>query len=374
MRCKKTICLLLVIATIVTAFAGCGNNNQGIYDTTTIEFTNAQLNEIDAEIDEILNVNDYYGAARVKLNKNDVYSNYSGFENNFGDKINENTVFHGGSITRTFTGIAIYKLIDQNKLTLDTPLSKFFDGGEYLSETTIKQLLNTTVCLTSYFTSVSNNPVLMKKISAAYKKNDDERIKRLIEAEIISNGPGSRKDSAISNYYILGLIIEKVTGKSYKQFIKSEFIDKLGLKNTGFIKTGGKLKSFDVNNNRWRNQKDLKSWSSYGFWFSTYGITTSADDVVKLCSAILDGTLCKTDLIKAIRGSNYNCGIYCNGRYYVVTSKTYLGAAYIRMNPEDLETVVLISNYTGRTDVSETGKKITQTIKTKINGIILDSD
>ena len=353
MRCKKTICLLLVIATIVTAFAGCGNNNQGIYDTTTIEFTNAQLNEIDAEIDEILNVNDYYGAARVKLNKNDVYSNYSGFENNFGDKINENTVFHGGSITRTFTGIAIYKLIDQNKLTLDTPLSKFFDGGEYLSETTIKQLLNTTVCLTSYFTSVSNNPVLMKKISAAYKKNDDERIKRLIEAEIISNGPGSRKDSAISNYYILGLIIEKVTGKSYKQFIKSEFIDKLGLKNTGFIKTGGKLKSFDVNNNRWRNQKDLKSWSSYGFWFSTYGITTSADDVVKLCSAILDETLCKTDFIKNIKSNNH-CGINRSGRYLVATSRT--------------------SNYTGRTDVSETGKKITQTIKTKINGIILDSD
>ena len=373
MRCKKIICLLLVIATMVTAFAGCGEKNQDIFDTTTIKFTNAQLNEIDSQVDDILTVNDYYGAARVKLNKNDVYSNYLGFENNLGKKINENTVFHGGSLTEIFTGISIYKLIDQKKISFDTPLSQFFNGGDYLSKITINHLLNNTYCFKSYFKTVSENEKIAKKIAAAYKKNDDERIKRLVAAEIIANGLGSSKDSFESNYYILGLIIEKVTGKSYKQFIKSEFIDKLDLKNTGFIVSGGKLKCFDMNNNIWRSQRDLKSLGSYGFWFSTYGITTSADDVVKLCSAILDETLCKTDFIKNIKSNNH-CGINRSGRYLVATSRTYLGAAYIRMNPEDLETVVLISNYTGRTDVSETGKEITQTINTKINGIILDSN
>ena len=367
------VSVLLAAVVVSAGFTGCTKSKESVVDTKTIELSTSQLNEIETQIDKILYHGNYNGAALVKLNKNLVYDKCFGSADNKGSEVTEQTVFNIGSVTRAFTGAAIYKLVDQKKLSLDSRLDSFFSGGTYLSKISVGQLLDGTVKMTNYTRSIYGNPSLEKKLSKAYKDRDDERIKRLIAAEIISKGNAGKTGTVYSNYYLLGLIIEEVSGMSYKKYIKTEIFDKLGMKNSGFVKTGGNLKCFDMNNKRWRNQGERHFRASYGYFFSSFGITSTAEDMVRFCSALMAGTLTKTDIIKSVRetGADFNCGIYADGQTLYMDSHTYLSSAYISLNPEDLETVVLVSNYSGKIDFNSVGKDVAQTVKTKINGMVL---
>ena len=147
------------------------------------------------------------------------------------------------------------------------------------------------------------------------------------------------------------------------------------MKNSGFVKTGGSLKGFDMNNKQWRRQSEYRCFTSYGLLFSSFGITATVPDAVTFFSALLEGKLSKTDIVKAAlnSGTGYNCGFSSDGRNIFIQSKLLFSSAYVKLNYEDRETVVLISNYTGKTDIGETGSSIAQTVRTKVNGIVLNN-
>ncbi|HEU4478631.1 MAG TPA: serine hydrolase [Pyrinomonadaceae bacterium] len=140
------------------------------------------------------------------------------------------TKFRLASITKQFTATAVLQLAAQGKIRLDGKLSEYLP--EYRKDigdkVTIHQLLNHTSGIPSYtgmpgfFQEVSRTPFKVDDFVKKYASND-------LEFE-----PGSKFSYNNSGYFLLGAIIEKVTGKPYEQVLKENIFEPLGMKNSGY--------------------------------------------------------------------------------------------------------------------------------------------
>jgi CubicO group peptidase (beta-lactamase class C family) len=140
------------------------------------------------------------------------------------------TRFRIGSITKQFTATLILQLVEQGKIKLDGKLTDYLT--DYRKETgdrvTIHHLLNHTSGIPSYtglpgfFQEVSRDPYSVADFVKKHASGD-------LEFE-----PGSKFVYNNSGYFLLGAIIEKVTGKPYDQVLKENILDPLGMKDTGY--------------------------------------------------------------------------------------------------------------------------------------------
>ena len=140
------------------------------------------------------------------------------------------TKFRLGSITKQFTATLILQLVEQGKIKLDGKLSDYLP--DYRKDTgakvTIHNLLSHTSGVPSYtslpgfFSNVSRNPFAVDDFIKKYASGD-------LEFE-----PGTKFVYSNSGYFLLGAIIEKVTGKPYEQILKQNIFDPLGMKDSGY--------------------------------------------------------------------------------------------------------------------------------------------
>ena len=192
-----------------------------------------------AQIDEVMTTANKYrlfnGSVLVAENGKVIYKKGLGFANMEWKIPNTtDTRFRLGSITKQFTAALILQLVEQGKIKLDGKLSDYLpsyrkDTGE---KVTIHQLLNHTSGIPSYtglpnfINDVSRNPYTVDDFVAKFASNN-------LEFE-----PGSRFSYNNSGYFLLGAIIEKVTGKPYEKVLQEKIFDPLGMKNTGYDHAG----------------------------------------------------------------------------------------------------------------------------------------
>jgi len=187
------------------------------------------------QIDDLISLYNKYdqfnGAALVAENGKVIYKKGFGLANMEWNIPNEpDTRFRLGSITKQFTATLILQLVEQGKLKLDGKVSDYLDG--YRKDTgakiTIHHLLSHTSGLPNYtaqpgfLETVSRNPYAVEAFVRQFASGD-------LEFE-----PGAKFNYSNSGYFLLGAIIEKVTGKSYEQVLKENIFDPLGMKNTGY--------------------------------------------------------------------------------------------------------------------------------------------
>ena len=139
------------------------------------------------------------------------------------------TKFRIGSITKQFTAACILQLIETGKLSLDDKLSKFYPGFPKGDSVTIHMLLNHTSGIASYtdqrnFMDVATLPWSKDSIIAYFKKLP------------YNFSPGKSWAYNNSGYFLLGYIIEKVSGQSYNDYLRQHILDKLGMSNSGVDK------------------------------------------------------------------------------------------------------------------------------------------
>ncbi|PLR99249.1 serine hydrolase domain-containing protein [Bacillus sp. T33-2] len=133
-------------------------------------------------------------------------------------------LFPIGSITKSMTTIAILKLEEEGNLSVDDKVSKYVPEFKYGNKITIHQLLNHSSGLGDYLT--------MKDYSRPYS---DEEILKLINKEPLQSEPGEKYAYVNSDYYLLGKIIEKVSGEEYEAYVQHHVFDKAGMSNTFFM-------------------------------------------------------------------------------------------------------------------------------------------
>ena len=139
--------------------------------------------------------------------------------------------FAAASNTKTFVAALIMLLKEKNKLKLSDPIDKYITKtyANINPKIKISELLNHSSGL-SDFVSLG---LLTKILTNPSKKYTKEEILNLVPAPK-KYAPGTDFAYSSTNYFLLGMIIEKVSGKKYEPFLKEQIINKIPLKNTFF--------------------------------------------------------------------------------------------------------------------------------------------
>ncbi|HZR18305.1 MAG TPA: serine hydrolase domain-containing protein, partial [Verrucomicrobiae bacterium] len=151
-----------------------------------------------------------------------------------GTAITPKTKFRIGSITKQFTASSILKLQEQGKLSVNDKLSKFFPDFPRGNEVTLRHLLTHTSGIRSY----TDKPGFIEKVTSPVTPGE------LIDSfknDPYDFDPGEKWHYDNSGFFLLGSIIEKVSGESYGEFLRKNFFDSAGMRDTGVHRAGAAL-------------------------------------------------------------------------------------------------------------------------------------
>lgn len=159
--------------------------------------------------------------------ENEVFLNYTDGE----EIIDENTLYELASTTKAFTGLAILQLQKNSLLEFDEPVQKYipefhptYKGDEV--QITIEQLLNHTSGISSYaLDSIPEEPYHEGGLS--------QSLAGLYNVELVDE-PGAKHSYSTVNYDLLALILERITGMGYEDYVKTYVLDEVGMTDSFF--------------------------------------------------------------------------------------------------------------------------------------------
>jgi len=136
------------------------------------------------------------------------------------------TKFNLGSMNKMFTSVAIARLVEAGKLAFDDPIGRWIDETwlpkNVTDRITVRHLITHTSGLGSYF-----NEAYQKSSRALFRKLDD--YKPLIKDDKPAFTPGERFQYSNTGMFLLGVVIEKVTGKDYFEHIRKSVYGPAGM-------------------------------------------------------------------------------------------------------------------------------------------------
>src|SRR5258707_6573759 len=136
------------------------------------------------------------------------------------------TTFRIGSIGKQFTASAILKLQEQGKLSVNDKLSKYIPDFPRGDEVTLRHLLTHTSGIHSY----TEKQGFIESVTSPVKPDD---LVNSFKNDPYDFDPGKKWQYDNSGYFLLGRIVEKVSGQSYGDFLEKNFFKPLGMTNTG---------------------------------------------------------------------------------------------------------------------------------------------
>lgn len=375
---KKLICTLLCSS--VLACSACSlnpsDNSEATVNSETQSTTIADAsNSIPASTDDTETQPATYNLARLKENSDKVMNQFDNFitdkkykgviynkiGNDFeyisqeGQSVIEdhksnsvNTQYRVGSLTKQFTAVAIMKLSEEEKLSLDDKISKYFNNYEYGEEITIKNLLTMTSGIPSYtchLGSIDNNYYTDSQIKYKLKENDSENNKEVILDWILKQKLRFEPDSSFafsdSNYFLLGKIIEKVSKTTYEEYVKENIFEPLGMKSSTFDDADNIALSYDgLDNHKWLHYD--------GVGYSSIGLITSVSDILKWIYAFDEYKIISKESVDEMCTpylENYGYGFFIYQDRIVQTAGFDKYSAMLEFTRSESEVFIAVSNY-----------------------------
>ncbi len=193
------------------------------------EYCDKQKNEISYLYNKLINKGDFYGQFLVAKNGKILFEDYEGFAyKERDDKNGKNKPLHIASVSKVLTAAVILRMVDQGKIGLDDKVSKYLKGF-YHDEITVRMLLNHRSGLRHYGYFIERD----------VKWDKSKRITNQDILDLINSGkihleskPGTRFAYCNTNYSLLALIIEKVSGMRYHEAMEKLLFKPLGMKNS----------------------------------------------------------------------------------------------------------------------------------------------
>jgi CubicO group peptidase (beta-lactamase class C family) len=135
------------------------------------------------------------------------------------------TVFQSGSVGKQFTATAVMMLVEEGKVGLDDPLTKYFpDAPASWKEVTVRELLSHTAGFGDYPDKFN------------FRKDWTEaELLKLVESIPLAYPPGTKWDYSNLGYLTLGILIHRVTGEFYGDFLQQRIFHPLDMQTTRII-------------------------------------------------------------------------------------------------------------------------------------------
>lgn len=304
--------------------------------------------------DSVLKHGSFNGGMLVAKAGNIVFEQYNG-TNPLGskDSINDHTAFHIASVSKTFTAMAVLKLVETGKLHLEDEFSKYFPTFTYPG-ITIQSLLSHRSGLPNYLYFMEDlgwNDTVNIKNQDVY----DYLVNRKAALKNIGT-PNTRFNYCNTNYALLALLIEKISGIAYPQYIQQTFFTPLKMTNS-FVFTPAEIKRASPNYD-WRGQVIANNYLDYVY--GDKNIYTTPRDLLIWHRALSSNLLFKSETLQAAYQpysnerpgiKNYGLGwrmnIYPNGKKVIFHNGWWHGnnASFIRLLDEDITIIVLGNRY-----------------------------
>lgn len=193
--------------------------------------------------------------------------------------IPEDAQFEIGSVTKQFTAAAILKLVEAKKLALDDDFTDYLEFDTRGRKITINNLLNHTSGIPGYTEipefwdlSVQNHP--------------RDSLVRLVEQKDFLFEPNEALIYNNTAYFFLGLIIEKVTGQGYEEFLKQEFFEPLGMENTSYCSNTQVVNNKVYGYNYSPEGLQQKSYVNHTWPYSAGSLCSTTKDLLTWMSAL----------------------------------------------------------------------------------------
>ncbi len=221
--------------------------------------------------------------------------------------VTTDTRFRIGSITKQFTAAIVLQLVEAGRLTLDTRLLELLPA--YRKDTgrriTVRQLLHHTSGVPNYTqqsgaaAAVQAGPVGVDEFVARFCSGD-------LEFE-----PGTKFRYSNTGYYLLGAVIEKVTGKPYDQVLRERILEPCGMRASG-LDTLAPLVPKRASGYL-RTPAGLINAPAYDvpLFYAAGGMRSTAEDLLRWDQALLGDTLLRPtsrDTMFAAGPGGYGCG------------------------------------------------------------------
>jgi CubicO group peptidase (beta-lactamase class C family) len=198
----------------------------------------------------------------------------------------KDTVYEIGSLTRQFTAVAVLQLAEQKKLSLDDALAKWLPDFPTQDQTvTLRHLLTNTSGLPGY-----------EALAAAHGAEidrglDREQLFALFGRVPAEFAPGSRFSFNNSGYLLLAMVVEKVSGEPYGEFVREHLIEPLDLERTRFFPASERPLGFARDCRELSDERELEIPIAGGAATSTHSLGSTATDLFRWQCALEDRLL-----------------------------------------------------------------------------------
>ena len=202
------------------------NNKPEIFRQLTTAEKDKYRADIQLYYDSILKRSRFNGQIIIAKNNDIIFEQYVGYNDlKLKDTLTPGTPFHVASISKTFTALTILHLAEQNKLKLDDDVKAYLPGFPY-DNIKIKLLLNHRSGLPKY-------EYFLDKLKYDSILTNQDLLNYIIANKPALDGmPNKRYQYRNTNYALLALIAEKVTGIVFPQYMKDSVFTKLNMPET----------------------------------------------------------------------------------------------------------------------------------------------
>ena len=144
-------------------------------------------------------------------------------------------IFTIGSMTKSFVAASIMLLQERGKLNVNDTIEKYIPTYKYANKITIHQLLTHTSGVHCFLKN--NDPEFFKNMENMDKYHTEEEVFDYFKNYELDFEPGSQYSYSNAGYILLGFIIERVAKQPFKDFVKENIFDVVGMRDTFYDET-----------------------------------------------------------------------------------------------------------------------------------------
>lgn len=281
------------------------------------------------------------------------------------------------SITKAFTAVLVLQLYEQGKIDLNKPISSYLPDykGEGADKVTVTQLLNMTSGIHNMDADLTLESALKKGMPQYQVPHTSDEMLTLFSSGKLETEPGTVWDYNNADYIILGKIIERTTGKTFEQYLRTSILLPLQMHHSGIAYQQEIIPrladTYFYRDDIKAMVNDLPVYPEN--WYAAGAMYSTADDILKFSNALFDEKLLKQttlDLMFTSGKEEYGYGVWVykdydiHGKKYTIVKRpgSIMGAQAMLFHIlEEGSTIIILSN-TATASLDEFAAKIASRI------------
>jgi D-alanyl-D-alanine carboxypeptidase len=324
-------------------------------------------------IDAFARAHDFSGTILVRARGRTLYGrSFGSADRAFAVPAAADTRYRIASITKLFTSVLILQLAQEGRLDLDAPVRTALPdfpgaGGDRV---TVLQLLHHVSGIAQWDNVASYQEAFAHGVDRYQRPLTPGQLVQLCCAGPLVRAPGTAFDYNNADYFVLGRIVERLTGRTYEQALAERILRPLGLRDTGMLRWDAIVPRL-APTYFWRDDErrlvaDMPVY--YENWYAAAGLYSSPPDLMRFAEALYGGRLLGPAMMQRLLApglDDYGCGLWSysvtrGGRAHRVAKRpgSMMGAnAMLYRLLDEQATVVILAN-TNRADLDVFAQRI----------------